>query len=418
MTSDQAAGAPEAKPSFGLKGVPSSSRIDKALRSLPADPDAVLGEDTVEPLCAAIRESARQLAGFTRTQEPADRAESFHYLLKMLAYGVEAGVLAADPLEPMFSAPYQIHLIDWGAASPDSCYRRTFLRDDLRYRVHGRLGNADYFSFDVRQASPQTIITRDEIDVDADGNFEIFLGGEPRERQWWPLHPGAAGLTVREFFGDWLGARRSLLRIECLDHETAAPRVEHRADRVAAEYEVIGDWVLDGAVKYWMDSAERLAAGYTNEFPPDPQRVGTKLPVVTSCWFDLRPDDALIIELADPESFWAFQLGTAYWSTLDYANRTTSINCAQATPDPDGVYRIVLSLQDPGVHNWLDTMGLHQGVVILRSCGAPSPVTPTARLVQLADVGAALPGSRRCEPVARKAQIAERRDGVSHLVCD
>ena len=407
----------DSPPPFTLKGVPSSSRIDKALRALPENPGAVLDVDTVEPFCQALRDSARFLVDNPRTAPPADRAESFHYLLKMAAYGVEAGVLAADPLEPMFSAPYQIHLVDWGAASPDSCYRRTFLREDLRYRVYGRFGNADYCSFDVRQSSPQTIITRDEIELESDGTFEFFLGGEPRGRNGFPLPPGSCGLTVREFFGDWSGAQRSVLRIECLDHETA-PRLEHRADRVAAEYEVIGEWIRDGAVGYWVDAANRLAEHYTNTFPTALQRVGTKLPVVTTAWFDLADDDALIIELPDPESFWAFQLGTAYWSTLDYANRLTAINGVQADPSPDGVFRIVLSLQDPGVHNWLDTMGLHQGVVILRYAGTERPVPPTARLVKLADVEWELPDARRVGPAERRSQIAERREGVAHLVCD
>jgi hypothetical protein len=409
--------AADSPPPFTLKGVPSSSRIDKTLRSLPEDPDAVLGVETVEPFCQALRDSAQCLVDNPRTAPPPDRAESFHYLLKMAAYAVEAGVLAADPLEPMFSAPYQIHLVDWGAASPDSCYRRTFLREDLRYRVYGRFGNADYCSFDVRQSSPQTIIIRDEIETDADGTFEFYLGGEPREGNWFALPPGSCGLTVREFFGDWSGAHRSLLRIECLDHETA-PRLEHRADRVVAEYEVIGDWIRDGAVAYWVDAADRLAEHYTNTFPSALQRVGTKLPVVTTCWFDLADDDALIIELRDPESFWAFQLGTAYWSTLDYANRLTAINFVQADPSPDGVFRIVLSLQDPGVHNWLDTMGLHQGVLILRFAGATAPAAPTTRLVKLADVERELPDARRVGPAERRSQIAVRREGVSHLVCD
>ena len=123
-----------------------------------------------------------------------------------------------------------------------------------------------------------------------------------------PVAPGSCGLTVREFFGDWSGA--------AVDPADRVPRPRDRAARntarivVAAEYEVIGDWIRDGAVGYWVDAANRLAEHYTNTFPTALQRVGTKLPVVTTCWFDLADDDAVIIELPDPESFWAFQLGT------------------------------------------------------------------------------------------------------------
>jgi hypothetical protein len=184
----------------------------------------------------------------------------------------------------MFCAPYRLHLLDWGAASPDGVYRRAMVRDDRAYRVHGTLGNASYFSIDFRQSTPATTIMREDLDLDDDGNFEIFLGGEPRNHQWWPLHPGTAGLVTREFFEDWLGARRSRLRIECLNGETA-PRREHRASRVAAEFDFIGDWVLEGAVRFWMDRSSNLAAKQENRFDSRLHRTDTKLPVTTFGWW-------------------------------------------------------------------------------------------------------------------------------------
>ena len=417
MSEEPADGAAVTSP-FATKGPPSSALIEKVLRALPADPDVRLDEHTVEPLCRRLRESARLLADFSLTDHPADRAESFRYLLKMVTYAVDAGLLNSDPLEPMFSAPYRLHFLDWGGASPDGVYRRAVLRDDLAYRVYGRIGNADYLSMDLRQSSPQVTITPDQLALDAEGNFELFLGGAPRDEQWWPLHPGTVGIVVREFFGDWIAAQRSHLRVECLDGATA-PRPEYRADRVAEEYDVIGDWVLEGAVRYWIKVSEALTASIRNSFRTDLHRTETKLPVLTFGWFDLEPDEGLLIELPDPDApFWGMHLTTAYWSTIDYANRLTTCNLAQATPDPDGIFRIVVSARDPGVYNWLDTTGLHEGLIILRFCGARSPVPPTASLVKLAELGERLPDARRCRPDERRAQIAERREGVSHMVCD
>jgi hypothetical protein len=82
------------------------------------------------------------------------------------------------------------------------------------------------------------------------------------------------------------------------------------------------------------------------------------------------------------------------------------------------VYRFVISASDPGVHNWLDTMGLERGVVIVRLWRAAAAAAPTARLVRLADVPGVLPETRRCTPGERRAQVAERREGVAHMVCD
>src|SRR5438105_1223557 len=144
--------AKDASP-FAVAGrVPSSALIEKVLRAVPDAPDTTLDEHTVDMLCRRLRESAQLLSEFTLTSKPPDRAESFRYLLLMLAYAIDAGLLNPDPLEPMFSQPYRLHLLDWGGASPDSVYRRAMLRDDRSYRIYGRLGNAKYFSIDFRQS--------------------------------------------------------------------------------------------------------------------------------------------------------------------------------------------------------------------------------------------------------------------------
>jgi hypothetical protein len=396
---------------------PSAALIDKLLRALPDGPDVTLGEQTVDVYCRRIRESARVLSELDLNAHPVDRAESYRYLLTMTAYAVDAALLNSDPLEPMFSQPYRVHLLDWGAASPDGVYRRAMVRDDLAYRMHGRLGNAHYLSLEFRQSSPLCSISRDELLCDPDGNFEIFIGGPKRDKGWWPMAPGTTGILVREFFDDWLSANKSRLRIECLDG-APAPLPEHRSNRVAAAFDLIGDWILEAAIRSWINESRALA-NTPNAFAPNMYRSGTKLPDVYNGWWDLAPDDALLIELPDPGAeFWALQLATSLWHTLDYANRLTTINQSQAHRDPDGVYRLVLSTNDPGVHNWLDTTGLQRGVLILRIAGAPDTTPPSTTVLKLSDIPAHLPKTTTCTPDERRHQIAQRREGVSRMLCD
>ena len=403
---------------FTIDSVPSSALIDKVLRQVEDTPGTVLGEHTVDVLCSRLQETARLLSEFALTTNPIDRAESFRYLLMMTAYAIDAGLLNADPLEPMFSQPYRLHLLDWGGASPDAVYRRAMVRDDRSYRVHGRLGNTKYLSIDLRQSSPACTITRDELHLDPDGTFEIFLGGTHRPKGWWPLSNGTSGVVVREFFDDWLAARRSLLRIDCIDG-APAPRPEHNATRVAAEFDVIGDWLLEGAVRYWIERSIPLAGDAKNRFLPDLYRGDTKLPVTNFGWWELGPDEALVVELTDPEAeFWGIHLVTSLWHTLDYANRLTTHNLAQAHRDPDGIYRFVVSEEDPGIFNWLDTMGLERGAVILRFCRAANALPPDTRVVKHSEVGETLATSRRATPDERRSQLAERREGVARMICD
>jgi hypothetical protein len=408
----------ETSPFAALDRAPSSALIEKLLRSAAWPPDAALDENTLETFCDRLKESARFLSHLPETANPADRAESFRYLLTMIAYAVDASLLNADPLEPLWSQPYRLHLLDWGGASPDGVYRRVMVRDDLRYRVHGRIGNGKYFSLDFRQSSPACTVMRDDLEIDGEGAFELFLGGAPREKNWRPLHKGTTGLVVRELFDDWRAARRSHLRIECLDGATA-PRPEYCAGRVAAEFDLIGDWILEGAVRYWAEQSAAIAAKMKNAFLPKLHRADTKLPATTFARWDLAPDEALIIEFADPDAeFWGMHLTTSLWRTLDYANRLTTFNLAQARKDADGAYRFVLSSEDPGFYNWLDTTGLRCGVVILRLCKAAHAAPPSTRRVRLSRLGDNLPGAPICAPDERRAQIAERREGVAHMVCD
>ena len=410
---------PNASSPFARVKMPSAALIDKLLRQVADQPGLTLDEQTVEIYCQRLRESARLLADTPLTTNPVDRIESFHYLLLMTAYSVEAAIMNHDPLEPMWCAPSQFHLLDWGAASPDGVYRRAMIRDDHSYRVWGHLGNASYFSMDFRQSNPMVTIVPDDLELDANGDFEIFIGGEPRDRQWWALNPGTSGLTTREFFDDWIAAERSRLRIECLDGQVMAPRPEHNAARVAAEFDVVSDWILEGSVRFWIERSLALEETLTNRFAPELGRTETKLPVVTQGIWNLAPDEALIIELRDPDAeFWAFQLASSLWHTLDYANRITSLNQVQTERDHDGTFRIVLAHTDPGVANWLDTTGLERGILILRFGGAKAAQAPTTKLVKVADVVSELPGATPFGPDERRAQITERREGVAHLVVD
>jgi hypothetical protein len=407
---------PAKKPgsSFGPTGVPSSADIGAALRQMVAPSGLVLDEHVVDHFCEQLRRAAAALADLDLTAKGHDRTASYHYLLSMVAYSIDAAVLGDEPRQPMFSAPYQIHRFDWGAASPDAAYRRAWISEDLAYRVHGELGNADCLLLEFRRSKPSVLLNREDLAPAADGSFELLLGGANAM----PVPPGTVGLSVREFFGDWSTARRSRLRIDCLD-EGFAPRPDANADRVQAAFDRSADWILGGAIEFWVEQSRKVANANPNAFVPALARTETKLPVVTHGWWDLDDDEALVMELEDPQAqFWAIQLATSLWSTLEYANRQTSLNQTQARPDADGTYRLVLSHRDPGVHNWLDTTGLRCGVPILRQYRAQAPQIPATRVVKVDEVTALLPEARRTTVDERKQQIAERREGVARLVTD
>src|SRR3546814_13549768 len=50
---------------------------------------------------------------------------------------------------------------------------------------------------------------------------------------------------------------------------------------------------------------------------------------------------------------------------------------------PDGSYTYVIAQQDPGIANWIDTAGLHQGWFQMRWQNLPAGSEPTASAVKL-----------------------------------
>ena len=69
-------------------------------------------------------------------------------------------------------------------------------------------------------------------------------------------------------------------------------------------------------------------------------------------------------------------------------------------PNRDGSYTYVVSAVDPGVHNWIDTSGTHEGILTLRWAefpgGRPGPdLRADSRLVRRGQLRAQLPPETR-----------------------
>ena len=85
-----------------------------------------------------------------------------------------------------------------------------------------------------------------------------------------------------------------------------------------------------------------------------------------------------------PSRFTNVVLWNVHMQTIDYRTRRTSLNQAQVVPEPDGSYRIVISAQDPGLPNWLDTGGHRRGTIFWRFLLPTSqPETPRCRVVNV-----------------------------------
>lgn len=131
--------------------------------------------------------------------------------------------------------------------------------------------------------------------------------------------------------------------------------------------------------------------------------------------FDLRDDEALIIETEYPEShaYASLLLTNEVFETIDWVNNHSSLNGSQWQVNADGKLRVVVAAKDPGVKNWLDTAGYDTGVVQGRWMEASSTPMPTGRLVKVDEVVNLLPSDTHTVTPAEREQVT--RDRRAHF---
>jgi hypothetical protein len=335
---------------------------------------------------------------------PAERAAGYRHLLVLLALGIDEALRSSDPYEPRIGPGSVDAVLKWGMDCPDAAYLGAPVRPDATYTVRGRRGTVRYLGFQVMGGMATFAnVVADDLDIGADGTFELVLSAERRAGNWMPLAEGASSLVVRQFFYDWEREGPAQLTIECT-HDPVLVSRSPQPEELARQLVALGDFV-DQSVRFWLDIEHGGRASGTNAFRTPSARTdmgGAEENISVWGSWELADDEALLIEVVPPPAlYWSVSLGNFWWETLDYANHQTSLNGHQAVLDDDGVFRAIVAHRDPGIANWLDTTGQHSG---------PMPAT---RVIPFDAVANTLPaGTITMGDAARARVIAGRRAGV------
>ena len=137
--------------------------------------------------------------------------------------------------------------------------------------------------------------------------------------------------------------------------------------------------------------------------------------------FDLTPDQAMVITVPVSDApYMGFQLGSLWYISLDYINHQTSLNGTQVQADPDGKIRIVVSDTNPGVTNWVETLGHHKGYLQFRWQRVSRQMTdadgPEVAVMGVDDVPGALPfyQDNKISDQDWRARIALRQQQIGY----
>ena len=220
---------------------------------------------------------------------------------------------------------------------------------------------------------------------------------------------------MRDSFGDWTSETPLELAIERLDAPLADPLTDAQiADRAVLRL------IEDVPLYYWFT---RLCTGKpvnTMVSPiPSGQLGGLVSQAGTQSCFKLADDEAAVLTI-DPAGadYTAISACDWWFRSLEYWDRTASFTHANAVLDPDGCYTFVLSRLDPGIHNWVDTCGRREILLLYRWQGLPripvrsGPAVRSARVVKLAQLDSrAAAGHCQATTQMRQQQREWRRAG-------
>ncbi len=338
----------------------------------------------------ALAEAERLVREAPHIETEADLLEGLQYL----AWGITACThLAFDfdrdhPFLQSGTGPFT----KIGLDNPDTLYFGTRVHTGCDYVVTGRRGTTTDLSFQLlggeytaeNVPDSETAFDDRRLDVDADGSFQ------------WRFTPKTnAQLVIREVYNDW-SARRGTVAIARTDTAGTAPP-PLTADLIEKRWATAGKQLVQ-RIKTWLQFPQWFYMNIPVNTMVAPRLTpgGLATQYSSAGHFELAPEQALVITLPVSDApYLGFQLGSLWYISLDYINHQTSLNGTQAQADPDGKIRIVVSEGNPGITNWVETVGHRKGFLQFRWQRVSRELTPadgpTVELVDLASVPERLP---------------------------
>ncbi len=384
---------------------------------------------------AAIAEAEQLVRGatFIRTQQ--DLAEGLDYLAGSIRASLQMA-WAWTPEHPFFVNSTSQHT-KMGLDNPDTVYHHANIRPHHTYVVRGRRGTVLDLSFQVIGGDYTPTSTPDgstafddrDLEIGPDGSFELSFGPGLDELDRQGITPCAhhvvlpeksAMLALREVYGDW-SASRSVFTIERVDTVGTPSRIETDTEAVDKRYAIAAKMLIS-RIKTWFAFPEwfylKEPVNTLTEPRPTPGGLASQWSSVGH--YDVADDEAIVITVPRGDApYLGFQLGTPWYTSLEYIHHQTSLNHAQAQVDPDGMIRIVVAEQDPGVANWVERLGHRHGYLQFRWQRLSRELTPedgpTMQIVPMSQVPALLPYYEQNKVTAEQwaERIAARQAGVA-----
>jgi hypothetical protein len=359
----------------------------------------------------------------------AETQDMYKLALSILAEGYLCRVYT-DARRPVFM-PLWNYAMNQGGPDPDYVYSTVELDPQGVYEISGFRGTSRFVelqqqAYDIM--TPQLMQGRggtslpeahdlDDLTIGPGGSFRVILSGERpagHTGDWWQLSPNTVRILMRRCSCDWINEVDASVAINRLDDggEDMTP------EEVARRFSDLAEWI-EGTIRFDMNLVRYYREHHgVNTFLRS-SKIDEMGGLPRQAYYDgiheIDDDEALVLETPLPSQvrYWQALVADDRFATVDWVNRQSSLNDAQAHIDSDGWFRAVISRQDPGVPNWLDKADWPWGVIQMRWNLANEYPDPTIKKIKVADVRDHVPADTPVvTPEARAESLRRRREGA------
>jgi hypothetical protein len=404
-----------------------------------ADDEALRG--AWQQFCERLQAAGDQVFKDYNPSAPLHRADAFRFLTQNLGQAFDLALETRDTRFPVihtFVTPF----CKLGGDCADFVYQQAWVDGQSVYRISGNRGTARFLNFTVQGPRPdkqpgseapslhepfgdipEANLFGHQLQCDWDGSFELYIGGPRREGNWLPTTPGTRKLFLRQGFDRWneIPARFRIERVGMSE-----PRPMPGPIELIEAMDWAGNFVT-GVMRDWPDHPYQHGGGLTdakniNAFPAPPGGVDAAdkkrgRAAVNMTW-KLAADEALIIEFDRHDGFWMMTNMGIFFNSMDYLYRPVSYTPGRTRVDSDGRIRLIVSHDDPGFENWVDTQGFEGGNMTYRNLMSDHQTRLQTRVVKRSQLAQALPADcPKVTPEQRVKQMRERFDGIRQRYC-
>lgn len=263
----------------------------------------------------------------------------------------------------------------WGIDNPDSIYRVIPISGDEKYLIHGRVAERrlteNYFTLWDPNMNTVDVLSGHDLVLNDDRTFTITVDSSPAEGR--PNHvqsaPEAHEFYIRDVMLDWAKDEPNELRVERLGGKPTTPpkTLDEQAELTAQFMLHYANFTLGMSRGTVQRKPNKFSLAYSAD-----KGGALRNQFYVGGHFRLDEDEAFVVHVNDGGArYFVVPLANVWGTTMDIVDRTSSLNKAQSKPNADGTYSYVLCPGDPGVHNWLDTCGMYEGMLTLRMAEFP-----------------------------------------------